>query len=183
MRGRAGRGPGRGACLGLVCLSLGCGPSADFLESAGPRPATVVPPIQMERVIYEGYHGDLQDLLVTAAAATVDMVTKVANLEDVSIHFATDEASKVEIAAPRGQFHLDRDDFTLTDGVTGTTEEGQRFKTQAVRYIGTRRVIASDTPVELRRDNLVLTATGMELEVATHKLHLVGNVKARVQPR
>jgi LPS export ABC transporter protein LptC len=137
----------------------------------------------MERVIYEGYHGDLQDLLVTAAAATVDMVTKVANLEDVSIHFATDEASKVEIAAPHGQFHLDRDDFTLTDGVTGTTEEGQRFKTQAVRYIGTRRVIASDTPVELRRDNLVLTATGMELEVATHKLHLVGNVKARVQPR
>ena len=166
-----------------MCLSLGCGPSTDFLESGGSRAEVPVPPIEMDGVIYEGYHGDLQDLLVTAAGATVDMVTHVANLRDVSIHFATEDASKVEIAAPHGQFHLDKDDFTLTDGVTGTTEEGQRFKTQAVHYVGSRRVIASDSPVELRRDNLVLTATGMELEVATHTLHLVGNVRARVQPR
>jgi LPS export ABC transporter protein LptC len=175
--------PGRGVCVALVCLSLGCGPATDFLDAGGSRPAVQPPPIQMEHVIYEGYHGDLQDLLVTAAGATVDMVTKVANLRDVSIHFATEDASKVEISAPHGQFHLDRDDFTLTDGVTGTTEEGQRFKTQAVRYIGERRVIASSTPVELRRDKLLLTATGMELEVGTHKLHLTGNVKATVQPK
>ncbi|HTO07268.1 MAG TPA: LPS export ABC transporter periplasmic protein LptC [Myxococcota bacterium] len=167
----------------VVCLSLGCGPASDFLDNGGPRAAPEMPPIEMDRVIYEGYHGDLQDLLVTAAGATVDMATKVAHLRDVSIHFATEDASKVEIAAPHGQFHLDKDDFVLTDGVTGTTEEGQKFKTRAVHYVGARRVIASDSPVELRRDNLVLTATGMELEVATHKLHLTGNVKARVTPK
>jgi LPS export ABC transporter protein LptC len=183
MRGRARRGLGRGGCAALVCLSLGCSPAADLLENAGSRGAPESPPIEMDRVIYEGYHGDLQDLLVTAAGATVDMTTHIANLRDVSIHFATEDASKVEIAAPHGQFHLDRDDFTLTDGVTGTTEEGQHFKTKAVNYIGTRRVIASSTPVELTRDKLVITATGMELEVATHKLHLTGNVKARVQPK
>ena len=183
MRGRAGRRPGRAVWVAVLGLSLGCGPVSDLVDGGGTRVAAALPPIEMERVNYEGYHGDLQDLLVTAAGATVDMVTKVANLRDVSIHFATEDASKVEIAAPHGQFHLDRDDFTLTDGVTGTTEEGQRFKTRAVRYVGSRRVIASDTPVELRRDNLVLTATGMELEVATHTLHLTGNVKARVQPK
>jgi LPS export ABC transporter protein LptC len=89
----------------------------------------------------------------------------------------------VQIGSPKGQFHLDGDDFTLTEGVTGTTEEGQRFTTEAVRYLGKQRVLVSETPVEMRRATLVLTATGMELEVPTHKLHLTGNVRARVMPK
>ena len=154
-----------------------------MLDNAGSHPTVEVPPIEMEHVIFEGYHGDLKDLAVTAKAATVDMATHVANLRDVVIHFAAEDQSKVEIAAPAGQFHLDGDDFTLTDGVTGETEEGQKFKTEAVHYIAKRRVIASNTPVELLRDKLRLTATGMELEVASHKLRLTGNVQARLQPK
>jgi len=167
----------------LLSSGLGCSSGLDLLENGSSRGPIEIPPIEMERVIFEGYHGDLRDLLVTAASATVDMTEHVANLRDVAIGFSTEDASKVEISAPVGVFHLDGDDFTLSDGVTGHTAEGERFTTEAVNYISKRQVLASHSPVELRRSSLHLTASGMELEVHTHKLRLTGNVRARVQPK
>lgn len=161
----------------------GCNGGLDVLESSGTRAPIEMPPIELERVVFEGYHGDLRDLSVTAASATVDMTSKLANLRDVSIGFAAEDAGKVRIAAPVGQFHLDADDFKLTNGVQGETAEGQRFTTEAASYVANRRLIVSDTPVELQRASVLLTASGMELEIPTHKLRLIGNVKARVQPK
>ncbi len=161
----------------------GCNGGLDVLEGSGPRAPIQMPPIEMERVVFEGYHGDLRDLSVTAASATVDMTSKLANLRDVSIGFAAEDAGKVQISAPVGQFHLEADDFKLTNGVHGETAEGQHFTTEAASYVSSRRVIVSDTPVELRRQSVVLTASRMELEIPTHTLRLFGNVKARVQPK
>ena len=172
-----------GALSGAALVALGCSSGLDLLENGGTHPAIELPPIELQGVVFEGYHGDLQDLLVTADSATVDMTQHVANLREVSIGFSAEDASKVSIAAPVGQFHLDKDDFTLSDGVHGTTAEGQSFTTDAVRYLSSRRVIVSDSAVELRRLNLLVTASGMELEVPTHKLHLTGNVRARVQTK
>jgi len=152
---------------GALVFALGCNSGLDLLESAGIRGGPIeLPPIEMEGVIFEGYHGDLRDLSVTADSATVDMTAHVANLRQVSMGFSGEDAGKVEISAPVGVFHLDGEDFTLSNGVRGKSGDGE-----------------SDSPVELRRANLVLTASGMELEVATHKLRLTGNVRARVQPR
>ena len=169
---------------GALVIGLGCNSGLDLLESAGTHGAPIeLPPIEMEGVIFEGYHGDLRDLSVTADSATVDMTAHVANLREVSMGFSGEDAGKVEISAPVGVFHLDGEDFTLSNGVRGKTGDGERFSTAAAHYVAARRVIESDSPVELRRANLVLTASGMELEVATHKLRLTGNVRARVQPR
>ena len=177
--GRAGRW-----LVGAVsAASVACNSNLDVLESSSVRPVVQMPPIEMERVLFEGYHGDLRDVSVTAASATVDMKANIANLRDVSIAFAADDAGKVSIAAPNGEFHLDVDDFTLSNGVHGETAEGQRFTTDTARYIASRRVIVSDVPVELRRANLVVSAAGMEMEVATHRLRLNGNVKARVKSK
>jgi LPS export ABC transporter protein LptC len=167
----------------LSAAAVGCSAGLDVLENSGARAPVEIPPIEMERVVFEGYHGDLRDLSVTAASATVDMTSHLANLRDVSIAFAAEDAGKVRISAPIGEFHLDADDFTLTHGVRGETAEGQRFTTDAVRYVASRRVIVSAGAVELQRASVVLTATGMELEIPTHKLRLTGNVKARVQPK
>jgi LPS export ABC transporter protein LptC len=165
-------------------FAVGCNSSFDLLENGGTHTAPVeLPPIEMEGVIFEGYHGDLRDLSVTADSATVDLTAHVANLRQVSMGFSDEDASKVDISAPVGVFHLDADDFSLSNGVRGSTGEGERFTTAAAHYVASRRVIASDSPVELHRSNLVLTASGMELEVATHKLRLTGNVRARVQPK
>ncbi|HTO56003.1 MAG TPA: LPS export ABC transporter periplasmic protein LptC [Myxococcota bacterium] len=180
-----------GASLLWLGVSLGCAPASDPNDAASTsREAENLPPIEMEGVIFEGYHGDLQDLNILASGATVNMATHLANLRDVTIHFTAEDdtggkktTSKVQIAAPKGQFHLDGDDFTLTDGVTGTTEEGQRFVTDAVHYVGKTRLLVSDSPVEMHRATLVVTASGMQLEVPTHKIHLTGNVRAQAMPK
>lgn len=167
----------------VTLAALGCNSGIEALENGGSHGPVELPPIALSKVLFEGYHGDLRDLSVTAASATVDLTARIANLRDVSIGLTGEDKSDVHIAAPSGEFHLDRDDFTLSEGVTGNTAEGERFATQTVHYISKRRVIVSDSAVELRRTNLVLSASGMELEVPTHRLRLTGNVKARVQPK
>ncbi|MFI5317012.1 MAG: LPS export ABC transporter periplasmic protein LptC [Myxococcota bacterium] len=169
----------------MGAATLACNSNLDALEIGVVRPVVEMPPIEMEGVRFEGYHGDLRDVSVIASSAIVDMKSNFADLREVSISFASDDegAGKISIAAPVGEFHLDVDDFKLSKGVTGETEEGQRFTTDTARYIGSRRVIVSDVPVELRRDNLVVSAAGMEMEVATHRLRLNGNVRARVKPK
>ena len=173
----------RALCALSLGAALGCNSGFDVLGNAGSHGPIELPPIQLERVVFEGYHGDLRDLQVTAVSAAVDLTGRVAQLHDVTIGLAGEESGDVSISAPDGEFHLDVDDFKLSGGVTGNSAEGERFATKAVRYLAKRRVIESDSPVELRRTNLVLSASGMELEVPTHKLRLTGNVKARVQPK
>jgi len=141
-----------------------------------------IPPITLEKILFEGYHGDLQDLTVTAATATVDTNTQTAQLSDVAIGFAGDESGRIQIAAPTGVFQLDGDDFTLSGGVSGSTAEGEQFTTASVKYIAKRRVLHSDDPVKIVRSNVDLSGKGMELELAHQKLRLLGNVRAKVKP-
>src|SRR4029450_6303500 len=112
----------------------------------------------------------------------VDTATQVAHLSDVAIGFAGQDKERVQIQAPLGDFQLDGDDFTLSGGVKGSTGEGERFTTDEVRYVAKRRVLHSDDPVEIARAKVVLTAAGMELELANQNLRLLGSVRARVQP-
>src|SRR5215471_16747584 len=151
-----------------------CGSTLEGFEP-GSRPQVQIPPIAMDGVLFEGYHGDLQDLTVTAASAVVDTTAQLAHLSDVAIGFAGDENGRVQIAAPLGEFKLDGDDFTLSGGVSGSTALGESFTTQEVRYIAKRRVLHSDDPVSIARGNVELSGKGMDLELAHQKLRLLGN--------
>jgi LPS export ABC transporter protein LptC len=166
----------------LVAAALGCGSPLEVLEANGHGPVQI-PPIALKQIVFEGYHGDLRDLSVTAASAVVDTTTQIAHLSDVAIGFAGDESGRVEISAPVGDFHLDGDDFTLSGGVKGSTGEGEHFTTTSVRYVAKQRMLHSDDPVVIARSNVEITGKGMELELAHQKLRLLGSVRARVQPQ
>ena len=167
----------------LLAAAFGCGSPLDGLETNGHGPVEI-PPIALQQVIFEGYHGDLRDLSVTAASAVVDTTTHIAHLTDVAIGFAGegDESGRTEISAPTGDFHLDGDDFTLSGGVSGQTGEGERFTTNSVRYVAKGRLLHSDDPVVISRENVEITGKGMDLELAHQKLRLLSSVRARVQP-
>ena len=142
-----------------------------------------LPPAELEGVIFEGYRGELRDLSVTAKKAVVDMVGRVASLEDVKLSFSEQSRGKLDVGAPRGEFKLDQDDFVLSGGVVGTAQEGERFSTEAVRYVAANRELVSSSLVELRRSNLVIRADGMQLGLDERRLRLIGKVEARVVPR
>lgn len=165
----------------LVAAAFGCGSPLEALEANGRGPVQI-PPISLERVVFEGYHGDLRDLSVTAASAVVDTASQVAHLSDVVIGFAGDESGRIQIQAPVGEFRLDGDDFTLSGGVSGSTGEGERFTTKAVQYVAKRRQLRSSDAVMIARSNVEITGNGMELELAHQKLRLLGSVRAKVKP-
>jgi len=179
MRGRGARW----VVSALAALALACGPSLSALENGDTRPAVEMPPVELTDVLFEGFHGDLRDLSMKASSATVDMKTHIAHMHDVTIGFADDPNSKVDIAAPQGDFHLDADDFELSGGVHGTTAADEHFKSEAVSYVSKTRVLISEVPVELDRSSVIMTANRMEFTVPTHKLHLWGDVHAKVKPQ
>lgn len=142
-----------------------------------------MPPAELEGVIFEGYRGENRELRVTAEKATIDLVARIADLDDVTLRFTEDSRGQVEVEAPNGELKLDEDDFVLSGGVVGSAQAGERFKTESVRYVASSRELVSTTPVELERSNLELRADGMTLGLDERHLRLVGKVKARVQPR
>ncbi|MGH9885785.1 MAG: LPS export ABC transporter periplasmic protein LptC [bacterium] len=176
------RGRGRSiAAAGLVALCFGCGSA---LEGLDPEPPTAMslPPAELSGVVFEGYRGELRDLSVTSEKAVVDMVRRVASLDDEKLSFSEESRGKLEVGAPHGEFKLDADDFVLTGGVVGSAQEGERFSTDSVHYVAAKRELVSTTPVELRRENLVLRADGMQLGLDQRRLKMIGKVEARVVP-
>ena len=172
------------AALALCFACAACGNGLDVLgTSTSPSEPPGLPPAELRGVVFEGYHGELRDLSVTAQAATVDMVRRVAELADVKLSFTEGSRGRIEVAAPIGEFKLDQDDFELSGGVVGSAQEGERFATDRVRFIAAKRELQSSSPVELRRSNLVLRADGMTLGLDQRRLRLTGDVVARVVPR
>jgi hypothetical protein len=92
--------------------ALGCGAGVDPFDQA-PAAPPALPPVQLDIVVFEGFHGDLRDLSVTAASASVDMLGKRAELRSVSIGVTSEERGKLSISAPHGEFRLDKDDFAV----------------------------------------------------------------------
>lgn len=168
------------ACAAL--LGPGCG--AGFEDFEASRPAEqALPPIELGGVTFEGYRGEQRELSVTAERATIDLVTRVADLERVTFSFSEDSRGQIEVAAPNGELKLDADDFVLSGGVVGSAQRGERFSTESVQYIASSRELVSSTPVELRRADLLLLAGGMRLGLDARRLRLIGGVNARVAPR
>jgi LPS export ABC transporter protein LptC len=168
----------------LSACAVGYGCSSGFEGLAAPRrEAKGLPPAELEGVIFEGYRGEQREMRVTARRATIDLVTRLADLDDVTLRFSEDTRGQIEVAAPNGELKLDEDDFVLSGGVVGSAQAGERFTTDSIRYVAARRELVSSTRVELKRTNLELRADGMTLGLDKRRLRLVGQVEARVIPR
>lgn len=175
--------PRGGLAAALACAAaLGCSSGLEALDVPRVAPGGL-PPAELQGVTFEGYRGERRELEVTAEKATIDLVARVAALDDVTLRFTEDSRGRIEVGAPRGELQLDADDFVLSGGVVGSAQAGERFTTESVRYVAASRELVSTTPVELHRDNLDLRADGMTLGLDERRLRLVGKVEARVVPR
>ncbi len=170
------------AALAAACVSAAC---SSELDALAPRReiAKGLPPAELQGVIFEGYRGEQRELKVTADAATIDMIGRIADLAGVTLRFSEDSRGQIEVAAPTGELELDRDDFVLSGGVVGSAQAGERFTTDSVTYVAKTRELVSKSPVRLERTNLELRADGMTLGLEERRLRLVGKVEARVVPR
>ncbi len=165
--------------LGAGLLALACGPTQDLaglsasLEQAAPP--------RFRGVVFEGYSAGDREVEVRAARAEVDDVGRVVRLERVRIDFQDPQHGRIQVRAKRAEFHLDSDDFVLREQVEGLTDEGERFTTAWVSYEQAAQRLWTDQPVRLHRDDLVVEGEGMEIDLSTRRIRLIGKVEARMK--
>ena len=162
--------------LGLA-LALGCG-----FEPRPESPAAGLefPPAFLEQVVFEGYTGALRDVVVRADRARIDPQSRMAELEQVAVEITGGPGPPLEIRSARGQFDLDRDDFVLLEGVTGTLTDGSRFETPVLRYLQASGQLTSESSVSLKRPHMTLSAAGMRMNLSEQRVWLSGRVVARL---
>ncbi len=165
--------------LGAGLLALACGPAQDLagLSASLEQPA----PARLRGVVFEGYSAGAREVEVRAARAEVDYVGRVVRLQRVRIDFQDPQHGRIQVQAKRAEFLLDSDDFVLREQVVGTTDRGERFSTAQVRYEQAAQRLWTDQPVRLHREGLVVEGEGMEIDLSTRRIRLMGKVEARMK--
>ena len=166
----------------LAVVAAACGAGGDGVATGLGSPG--LPPAELTEVVFEGFSGDRLSTRVRARRALVDVAAGIAELDDVRISFREEQRGVVELRAARGEIRLESEDFVLGGGVSGSTEAGDRFQTEELRYASAERRIWSDTPVRLERSNLVMQADGMEVEIdkPERRIRLLGRVRGVMNP-
>jgi LPS export ABC transporter protein LptC len=103
-------------------------------------------------------------------------------LSKVRIFLAEQERGPVEVKADRGQIDLKTEAFVLQGQVVALTADGQRFETSELRYEPDRRKLVSDSPVRVKGPRIEVVGTGMEVDVPTRRVRLLGPVRATTGP-
>jgi LPS export ABC transporter protein LptC len=135
----------------------------------------------LKGVALEGWTGDARELSVQAREASIDLGTRIAQLDQVRIALADSQAGPVEVQAPAGQFDLARDALWLKGGVEGRTGPDERFTTEEMRLDQDTGHLHSEYPVRLERPNLDLKAASMDFDMRARRLRLLGGVSAELR--
>ena len=106
-----------------------------------------------------------------------------ARLRDVEILLVGTLERPVEVTAEEGLVYLDSEDFELRGNVEGTTDRGERFETERVRYTKGSQELVGDGPVKVARDGLDFTGNGMRIDLETREIRFTGRVRATIAPR
>ncbi len=167
--------------LGLAALCVGCGSATDSVSVEGL--AVELPPAILDRVVFEGYRAGERAVEVLSDRATLDSTGRAATLEGVRIAFKDERRRVVEVWADRGRLDLAGEDFVLEGDVRGTTGEGERFTTAEVRYDHASKRLWTDRPVRIYRSNLMLEGEGMELDLESRRLRILGGVRTPLEGR
>ncbi len=171
------------AWLCSLVLAAACGPPGGDAATTGIG-SPGLPPAELTEVVFEGFNGAVLSTQVLARRAEIDLAAGIAELTDVRITFREEVRGVVELRAARGEVRIESEDFVLGGGVTGSTEAGDRFETEELRYASAERRIWSDTQVRLVRSNLILRADGMEIEIdqPERRIRLLGHVRGEMEP-
>ena len=165
----------------LACLALvACQPVGLERASLGDRPP---PSANLVGVSFEGFSAGSREVRVRAARARLDPLERVVHLSGVRIQFEDEQRGEVKLNAATALLRLDSDDFVLQGTVEGQTASGETFITAEVRYDRAGERLWTDQPVEVQRAGLLLRGDGMEMDLSSHRLKLVGDVHVAVDRR
>jgi LPS export ABC transporter protein LptC len=160
---------------GVLSLALALLPAA----AAEPE----LPEATLRGVLFEGFRVGKTAYEVRAVRADVNWNERLARLQEVDIRFHEENRGAVRVRADTGTVNLEHQNFQLVGHVEGTTESGERFFTDRVRYDEQTNSLRGDGPVRIERSGLVFVGDGMTVDLEGREVRFTGSVKATVEPR
>lgn len=165
------------AAIGVVA----CGAEVPFAGTV--ESGIEAPPAVLYGVDLDGYRAANHEVEVRAETAEVDSTTGSARLWKVRIRFEDAERGPVEVNAERAEVELGSDDFVLLGAVEGSVGRRERFYTQDLRYEREGERLWTDRPARLEGAQTVVRGQGLELDLKTRRLRLLGSVEAQLNSR
>jgi LPS export ABC transporter protein LptC len=166
-----GRAPG---AIAAVLLAAACSP-ADELVLSLPEPP--LPVAKLSDVVFEGYQADARGIEVAAAEASVNLAQGVADLSQVRIEFDEDRRGRIQVRADEARVEIEGSNFVLRGNVRGEAGAGERFATDEIHYDQEARRLWTDSPVRVERASMTLHGEGMELDVPSRRIRIIGRVR------
>ena len=170
----------RVGCFALLGAALsGCG--SEVLLPTPTLSQLETPPALLRGVDFDGFRAADHEVEVRAVRAEINSAEGTAALWDVTIRFEEANRGPVEVRAGQAELELDSDDFLLSGPVEGSIGGRERFVTADLRYQREAQRLWTDQPARLEGPRTIVSGDGMEIDLETRRLRLLGDVRAEVR--
>jgi LPS export ABC transporter protein LptC len=157
--------------------------SALALLGADSQPSRFNSTLHVTGMTFVSSRGSASELVLVAQRAELLPGTNLAKLDDVHVRsMDPDEARRFDMRCERGELDVETNDFLAEGDVRGTTGEGQRYRTDWVRYDHSRGVLFTDAPVAMEDGTGSFRGDGFRYDTRKRSFRLLGNVSVVQRP-
>lgn len=154
----------------LAALAL-----ATAAQGAGPR-------LSLEQMTFVLAEDDRSELVLTAAAASLEPRSSMARLRDVRLRMAGGPGRpRFEARCPAGELDLRTRDFEALGAVEGLTGDGRRFRAESLRYRHADRRFESDDAITIDEGGGRIEAGGFRYSLRERSFRLIGGSRVVMQ--
>lgn len=132
--------------------------------------------LSIDRVRQTATKNGVREWHLDAGSAQYNNESQRALLKDLSVTFFLKDGNKLDMTARQGTVKTDTNDISATGDIVVVYEE-YRLNTERLQYEHDRRVISTQTPVNIRGKAFDLRADTMSFDLDTNRTVLTGNVK------
>ena len=157
--------------------------SAFALLGADSPPSRSTSKLHVTGMTFVSSRGSASELVLNAQRAELRPDTNLAVLDDVHVRATDpDQARSFDMRCNRGELDVETNDFLAEGDVSGTTGDGQRYRTAWVRYDHERGLLYTDAPVAMEDGSGSFRGDGFRYDTRKRSFRLLGNVSVVQKP-
>jgi LPS export ABC transporter protein LptC len=117
---------------------------------------------------------------IIADTARYQKKENLAFLEKLTVKLVTRENRTFVMTGDRGRLNTESRDMEIEGNVDIVSDNGDRFRTDRLRYLNAAKLIETEGPVVLENKSLRVSGVGMTLSLEEKKVALLSQVRASI---
>ena len=136
--------------------------------------------LRIQDFVYTEVGQDDMQWDVKAKSAQYQKKTNLAMLDQVQIKLTTKKGKVFIMTGDKGEMLTDKKDIVIQGHVVVTSDTGDKFMTDNLRYSDDRKKIYTDAPVEMENARMKVQGGRLVIFTKTGELTLSSGVKAKI---